>query len=524
MPVCPVCGNRCESWTCPTCTYDIRNEDVDKRNAAISRYKHEQYKKSIEQQRAQEDASSGGTVDLDGAVPIISGTTPLDEQRKRQEEMERQAELARREAERKRLAELARHQAERKRQAEIARQEAERKRQAEMEWQAELARREAERKRQEEMERQQEIARQEAERKRQAEAARREAERRHQAELMRLNEQKNAVAPKKKKSNLKIIIPVVIVAVLLLGALIAYLVIDGSLVKTGDKEYRFFGSLEEMLVSERSIIVRVDKGNYVVTCEDFTIEAADGIDDSVSNTTRYADGCVETSDRFMEGSIVVTDTDSGHKYIFEVAADVETWVENGYRGSKATTPSGSSNNKNNDTENDPASDPDDSKKPSGGSSSTTSGGSSHGHTFNDSLSAQEREDIILTITERFSATQSRITADGKAVRIDSNTVAHYLDGELVILKEYPTTTDTSSDSVYDDLKNCINYYYYDGNEVYFMYLYNTENKHEYRLYFKDGELIRWRDPNGVGYDHGEGIWDTLQDYYDNAITRCRLYA
>ncbi len=522
MPVCPVCGNRCESWTCPTCEYDISNEDVDKRNAAISRYKHEQYKKSFEQQRAQDDAKSGGgTVDLDGAVSKMSGTTPLDEQRMREAELARQQEMVRREAERKRQAEIERQQ-------EIARQEAERRRQAEIERQQEIARREAERKRLAELARQQEITRQEAERKRQAEIARREAERKHQAELMRLNEQKNGAAqtaaPKRKKSNLKIIIPIVIVAVLLLGALIAYLAIDGSLVKTGDKEYRFFGSLEEMLDSERSIIVRVDKGNYVVTCEDFTIEAADGIDDSVSNTTRYADGCVETSDRFMEGSVVVTDTDSGHKYIFEVAADVETWIENGYRGSKATTPSGSSNNKNNDSENDPSSDPDDSKKPSGGSSSTISGGSSHGHTFNDSLSAQEREDIILTITERFSATQSRITADGKAVRIDSNTVAHYLDGNLVILKEYPTTTNTSSDSVYDDLKNCVNYYYYDGNEVYFIYLYNTENKHEYRLYFKDGELIRWRDPDGVGYDHGEGIWDTLQDYYDNAITRCRLYA
>lgn len=472
MPTCPVCGNRCESTDCPTCGYDILNEDVDKRNAAISRYRHEQYRKAMAaaQMAAESSTQKGGTRYIGGDAPNAGGTMDFDQNAERQ-----RRELEAREAERRRR-ELE------------ARQEAERKRR---ELEAKLA-----------------------EEKRRREIALKQAEERKRLEKMR----QPAPEPKpKKKSKKKLVIPLVILAVLIAVAAVAFILLDGSMIKTGNKEYRFFGSLEELLNTERSIIVRIDRGRFTVTCEDYIIESADGIDDSISGVTRYVEGCIETSDRFMPQELVITDKDSGHRYIFEVAADAETWVENGYRESRADR-----NDPSEDIE--PEDEPkDDRPSSSNGSSSVSHSGANDGNAYNDSLSASQREAIIATIQEQFSNTQNRIDADGESQKAGTNGVVYYLDGELVIYKELPGTT-TEAEDVYDDLANCVEYYYYDGDEVYFIFLHNTENGHAYRLYFSNGHLIRWRDPDGNAYDHGEGIWDILQAYYDYGLSQCRKYA
>ena len=53
---------------------------------------------------------------------------------------------------------------------------------------------------------------------------------------------------------------------------------------------------------------------------------------------------------------------------------------------------------------------------------------------------------------------------------------------------------------YDDWGYTREYYYHD-HELYFAFLF--AGSEEYRLYFKDGKVIRYIDANGTVYDYGD---------------------
>ena len=98
--------------------------------------------------------------------------------------------------------------------------------------------------------------------------------------------------------------------------------------------------------------------------------------------------------------------------------------------------------------------------------------------------------------------------------------AYYLDDALVLMHEYPeynTETDSYCVGELDERWYC------DNGEVFFIFLTAPDTGEEYRLYFDDGELLRWIDPNGNVYD-SDYRWDEMQGFYAHAKEQCDTYA
>ena len=127
---------------------------------------------------------------------------------------------------------------------------------------------------------------------------------------------------------------------------------------------------------------------------------------------------------------------------------------------------------------------------------------------------------IKSIRERYYATVEAFDQMEEVV-FGTSATAYYLDGELKLLEEASDASqgDKPYDASVNFYRNCRKKWYYDNGEVYFIYMINEENGDEYRLYFDNGELIRWISPTGEVCDLG-CRWEEMQGYYDYALSQC----
>lgn len=140
--------------------------------------------------------------------------------------------------------------------------------------------------------------------------------------------------------------------------------------------------------------------------------------------------------------------------------------------------------------------------------------------------AYDFDEAIQHIKDRYYSTQE-ILDSCATKRFGTSATGYYLNGELVMLKEYPLTESSDTEYVSGDydLVNCTKWCYYDGSELYFIFTYNAENGDEYRLYYYDGELIRWIGPDRVKHDDisddPEG-WQVMQEVYPRLAEQCEI--
>ena len=140
------------------------------------------------------------------------------------------------------------------------------------------------------------------------------------------------------------------------------------------------------------------------------------------------------------------------------------------------------------------------------------------------LTPEEREKICQSIKERFYSTQE-ILDSCDTVSFDDGTKGYYNGDALVVLRDGPDSSldYDKYDFPNDDLTCFTGLYYFDRDvyEVYFVYLYNPANGNEYRLYFNEGNLVRWIGPDGEIHDSRDEAWDMMQALYDYAFAHCR---
>lgn len=130
---------------------------------------------------------------------------------------------------------------------------------------------------------------------------------------------------------------------------------------------------------------------------------------------------------------------------------------------------------------------------------------------------EDMEILIQSIRDRYSKIQSSIDTC-EVVHFGTSADAYYTDGKLVLLREFPE--ENCGADYYDDYDER---WYYDNGEVFFIFLTDPNNNDEYRLYFSNGELIRWIDPDGNVYD-SDYRWTEMQSFYGHAKEQCDTYA
>ena len=118
-------------------------------------------------------------------------------------------------------------------------------------------------------------------------------------------------------------------------------------------------------------------------------------------------------------------------------------------------------------------------------------------------------DLIKAIREKYNYAQSNL-ANCEVKEYGTASKAFYLNGGLVLLRE---NAKDSADGKYNQ------HWYYDNGAVYFIFMTEASTGGEYRLYFNNGKLIRWIDPNGKVYDSSYR-WDEMQAFYDHAKAQC----
>lgn len=118
-------------------------------------------------------------------------------------------------------------------------------------------------------------------------------------------------------------------------------------------------------------------------------------------------------------------------------------------------------------------------------------------------------DLIKSIREKYNYAQSNL-ANCEAKDYGTASKAFYLNGALILLRE---NAKDSADGKYNQ------HWYYDNGAVYFIFMTEASTGGEYRLYFNNGKLIRWIDPNGKVYDSSYR-WDEMQAFYDHAKAQC----
>lgn len=134
----------------------------------------------------------------------------------------------------------------------------------------------------------------------------------------------------------------------------------------------------------------------------------------------------------------------------------------------------------------------------------------------------ELEDKIQSIRDRFYYTQSIITSC-ELVYYGTSAEGYYDGyGELVMLCEY---ADSYDGFTYGDLSYSRRYFYLDSGDVYFIYTCSDLTGDEYRMYYDNGKLLRWIDPDGVIYDspdacaYSDYSWQYIEDFYDYAMSK-----
>ena len=118
-------------------------------------------------------------------------------------------------------------------------------------------------------------------------------------------------------------------------------------------------------------------------------------------------------------------------------------------------------------------------------------------------------DFIKAIREKYNFAQSNL-ANCEVKDYGTASKAFYLNGTLILLRE---NSKDSADGKYNQ------HWYYDNGTVYFIFMTEASTGNEYRLYFNNGKLIRWIDPNGKVYDSSYR-WDEMQAFYDHAKAQC----
>ena len=138
--------------------------------------------------------------------------------------------------------------------------------------------------------------------------------------------------------------------------------------------------------------------------------------------------------------------------------------------------------------------------PSSGNNQTSNSGTS---------TSTANADLIKAIREKYNYAQSNL-ANCEVKEYGTASKAFYLNGGLILLRE---NAKDSADGKYNQ------HWYYDNGAVYFIFMTETSTGGEYRLYFNNGKLIRWIDPNGKIYDSSYR-WDEMQSFYDHAKAQC----
>lgn len=130
----------------------------------------------------------------------------------------------------------------------------------------------------------------------------------------------------KQNSGKKAAIISIVAVFLALTVLLAFVFLDGALIQTGGHSYRYFGTLSELLLEDSSVLGRIYHEELTITCSDYEIKEVGGMDDSISNTTHYASGLTEPTDRFMSVEMLVTRKSDGWRFYFEDYRDVSKWM------------------------------------------------------------------------------------------------------------------------------------------------------------------------------------------------------
>ncbi|MBP8640073.1 MAG: hypothetical protein KBI01_04135 [Oscillospiraceae bacterium] len=138
--------------------------------------------------------------------------------------------------------------------------------------------------------------------------------------------------------------------------------------------------------------------------------------------------------------------------------------------------------------------------PTSGSNQTSNSGSS---------TTTANAELIKAIRVKYNYAQSNL-ANCEVKDFETASKAFFLDGKLVLLREYAKD---SADGKFDQ------HWYYDNGEIYFIFMTEVNTNNEYRLYFNNGTLIRWIDPNGKIYDSSYR-WDEMQAFYAHAKAQC----
>lgn len=126
-----------------------------------------------------------------------------------------------------------------------------------------------------------------------------------------------------------------------------------------------------------------------------------------------------------------------------------------------------------------------------------------------------REAIIKSVLDRYNSIQSSL-GSCEVKYFGTSAEAYYIGGKLLMLREYPEYDPDTDGYLPGDFDE--RWYYY-NSEVFFILMTDPATNGEYSLYFNNGELIRWTDPDGNTHDSGDR-WNEMQGHYAHAEEQC----
>lgn len=124
------------------------------------------------------------------------------------------------------------------------------------------------------------------------------------------------------------------------------------------------------------------------------------------------------------------------------------------------------------------------------------------------------DEKIQKVKDVFNTTQANL--DQYTVKLfTTHASAYYKDGSLRMLNEYPEYN-PKIDGYSDGTKE--KYFYYEDGELYFIFLVDANTDAEDRLYYYDGQLIRWIDSNSEIHDNPSKLKE-MDMWYNYAMEK-----
>lgn len=115
------------------------------------------------------------------------------------------------------------------------------------------------------------------------------------------------------------------------------------------------------------------------------------------------------------------------------------------------------------------------------------------------------KDVYYTTTDELSTYNYEV--------FGTSATAYYKNGDLRMLKELPEYNPMIDDFSEGEKKK---YFYFENGQLYFIFLVDANTSAEDRLYFYNGQLIRWIDSNSTVHDNS-AEFDKMEEWHDYAM-------